>query len=641
MIRCPLGVWALALIALVPQTAQAAGGGTADVSVQWALGILPLVGGYVVVLLLSRRFDVPPLTIALGIGVLLGPTVLGRIPNVAFGQFLNDPAVRGANKLFSDLGVLALIFWAGSHLNLNEVKRRALIAGSVGLGGGLLIFVIGLGLAWVYLGLRPMNEDQRLSGAMLIAVLGMVAAVVTSVKVLDDVDLLKSRLGDTHFAICGVNELLAWTLLSLTFTLAQPGSGSVWSLILPPFFSILVTAMVLSARDVVGRKLLPRLLGQHPGMGEVVPTAFLVLIGLAALFSVFGTGLLYGAFLSGVLLGRWEALNGKKQSALLNFLKNVAVPVYFLTVGVQTNFVEHFSLSMAGLVLGLVAIRGIVCGVLCLLNGASAWESRSLATMQLIGGAIELAIVKLGVDRKIVNEELLTAVAIHVILSVAVVPVILRKLKGEAPQTLSELEQVTPFVGRVKLKGKKVTPQKLLSRLVERWAKAAAVRAERLTAESLTDILRGKERHGGVIGKTALRFAFANGLKHPLFAALHFPSEALWGERHQKIELLLVIIWPHPGTARLEHAIYAEIEDAVQLLDERNRGAFIASLQLSLGDSSSEFEVLAGGGTGEIRALGAGAETASNGDETNRLRREQHKEALRVLCRQRVAHHDE
>ena len=296
------------------------------------------------------------------------------------------------------------------------------------------------------------------------------------------------------------------------------------------------------------------------------------------------------------------------------------------------DFAKHFTFSMFALILGLVALRGAVTGILAWLIGASPWESRGLATMQLLGGAIELAIVKLGVDRGIASEELLTAVALHVMISVAGVPWLLKRLKGETPQVLSLLEAASPFVGRVKPTGRRITPQKLLSRVIGKWAKTPAVRAECLTSEHLLHLLRGKERHGGVIGKTALRFAFAKGLKSPLLSAISFPSEVTWGDRHQKIELLLIIIWPQPETTRLEYATYAEIEDAVQILDDRYRSEFIGLLSPSTNDSSTEFEVPPG-------MLNDSAVSPALGKET--LPKVNYEAALRLLCHGRELSHED
>src|SRR5215204_5161308 len=87
-------------------------------------------------------------------GVLIGPSVLGWVE------------VSEVLRVFSDLGVVLLLFWVGLQTRISEMRVVGRLAVSVGSAGVVLPFLAGIGLG---LALGESTETSVFLGAALAA----------------------------------------------------------------------------------------------------------------------------------------------------------------------------------------------------------------------------------------------------------------------------------------------------------------------------------------------------------------------------------------------------------------------------------------------------------------------------------------
>src|ERR1017187_8236244 len=163
----------------------------------------------------ARRLGFPLVFGELAAGILLGPTVLGRLsPSAQHGLFPGGvPSKMVAG--YTNVGVVLLLTVAGLEVNLGIVRRRgrsALLTSLMGivmpLAGGVLLGV-----------LLPdsdlMQPDKRLLFALFMGVALSISALPVIAKTLLDLGLFKTDVGLLVMAAAMIDDLAGWIGLSL------------------------------------------------------------------------------------------------------------------------------------------------------------------------------------------------------------------------------------------------------------------------------------------------------------------------------------------------------------------------------------------------------------------------------------------
>ena len=92
---------------------------------------------------IARRAKLPAVIGELFGGILLGPTILGRLaPGVELWLFPAGGTTASARAIVAKIGVIAFLFVAGLEINLHDVRRNSRAVAMTSLGGILLPFAI-------------------------------------------------------------------------------------------------------------------------------------------------------------------------------------------------------------------------------------------------------------------------------------------------------------------------------------------------------------------------------------------------------------------------------------------------------------------------------------------------------------------
>ncbi len=189
-----------------------------------------------------RRFGHPPLVGEILIGVLLGPTILGRAwPELQTAIFPADAVQHAMLETVSWFGVLFLLLETGLEVDASAAWRQrgpALRVGMIGVIVPLALgFALSLGLPDRYL----VDPEQRVMFALFLGTTMAISAMVIIARVLHDLDLVKSDLGLVTLCGYAVNDILAWMIFSLVLAAATQAAVSVASVALLLVFTLLFT----------------------------------------------------------------------------------------------------------------------------------------------------------------------------------------------------------------------------------------------------------------------------------------------------------------------------------------------------------------------------------------------------------------
>jgi predicted Kef-type K+ transport protein len=247
----------------------------------------------------------------------LGVKLLGLPPLIGFlaaGFLLNFVGVERNETLdaLADLGITLMLFTIGLKLNVKDLLKREVWAGTLVHMGAWTLCVGAFGLLLAVLSLPYFTEIDARAAALLAFALSF-SSTVCVIKVLEDGGETRSRHGKLCIGILVMQDVVAVMFL----VVATGKTPSLWALLL---FGLYFARPIL---DLVLSKV---------GHGEMVPlTGFLFALGGYELFSALGVKGDLGPLVIGTLLSAHPKASELAKS-LLSF-KDLFLIGFFLSIG--------------------------------------------------------------------------------------------------------------------------------------------------------------------------------------------------------------------------------------------------------------------------------------------------------------------
>ncbi len=358
-------------------------------------------------------------------GIVLGPTVFGILaPGIFHWLFISSANVTVARDAAIKIGMLFFLFYAGLEVNLSDLKTVGKRAVLIGLFGTLLPIAAGVGLVY----LLPRGfwgapvQKHFFSFALFIGMnLGNSANSVMA-RVLMDLGLIDTPIGTLIMTATIVDDLFNWTLFAIILSDIAP-SGSVSGGDLA--FSIVLSILFFAVMLVFGRWAGPPSLRwvrksvSWPS-GFIAVTALVVLLA-AAISEALGLHAFLGAFLAGVALGgeRDELVRKDAHDVIGNFVLSFFAPIYFISMGMTTDFIRNFDARLVVLILAVACVSKIGAVLL----GAKAAGMRVDREAWAIGfglnarGATGIILAGAGLVNRVIDERIFVGLALTAIVT--------------------------------------------------------------------------------------------------------------------------------------------------------------------------------------------------------------------------------
>ncbi|HEY0139077.1 MAG TPA: monovalent cation:proton antiporter-2 (CPA2) family protein [Nannocystis sp.] len=290
----------------------------------------------------------------LGLGAVLGYLAAGVAIGPSGFAFIHEV---DQTLHFAELGVVFLMFLVGLEL---QPARLWKLRAQVFEFGGLQVLVTTLLLApigWA-LGLSPV-------AAVVAGVALSLSSTAFVLQILAERRSLASPHGQAAFGILLFQDVAASPLLAVLPLLgearaAAASGGDVWSQV--GLALGVIVGLVIAGRYVLGP--LFRVVTGTRIRELSAALALLIVLATAMLMEAVGLSMALGAFLAGVLLA--DSPYRHELEADIEPFKGLLLGLFFVAVGMsaQLGIVAAQPLLVAGLVLGLVAIKAAVLAVL-------------------------------------------------------------------------------------------------------------------------------------------------------------------------------------------------------------------------------------------------------------------------------------
>jgi K+:H+ antiporter len=358
------------------------------------------------------RFGQPQVLGEILAGMLLGPTVFGRLaPETAAMLF---PDQGGIAFFFDGLITLAITLFllvAGMAVDLTSIWRQGKTATAVGLAGICFPFAMGFGAAWALPSLWGVGSNAHPTiFSLFFAAALSISALPVIAKILMDLGLYRSDFGMLVVGAAVFNDLIGWVIFAIVLGMAGGGGGTGTQAARVLWMTLAFTALTLTAGRWVVHRALAWVQAYSNVPGAVMAFAIVSALLGAALAEWIGIHASFGSFLVGVALGDSSHLREHTRTLFDRFVSFLFAPLFFATIGLRTDFLVHFDgLLFVSIVVIATIGKVIGCGLAARWAGMATREAWAVGFAMNARGAMQIILGLVALQGGLINERLFVA----------------------------------------------------------------------------------------------------------------------------------------------------------------------------------------------------------------------------------------
>jgi monovalent cation:proton antiporter-2 (CPA2) family protein len=357
---------------------------------------------------LSIRLGQPSVLGKVLVGIILGPALLGWVQNT---EILT---------VFSEIGVLLLMFLAGLETNLKDLNRNKKAALLVALGG-ILIPIIG-----GYIGSQ--FYDLSVGESIFIGLLLSATSVSISVQTLRELGWLNSKEGSTLLGAAVLDDVIVVILIAIAVSFFVGSDVSIALLIAKKilFFVIIILA---------SKWLIPKFLQVFSKfkVTEAILSAGLIICFSFAYFAEYlGIAGIIGTFFAGIAIAQTK-FKDEIEHKVEPIAYGIFVPFFFVSIGLAVSFDGIGDQVGFIIVFSVIAIltKFVGSGVGARLSGFNTKSSMGIGAGMISRGEVALILAVMGLESGLLPTQYYTAMVIVIIVTTLVTPPLLKVIFGK------------------------------------------------------------------------------------------------------------------------------------------------------------------------------------------------------------------
>lgn len=377
-------------------------------------------------------------------GILLGPSLLGRISPEAMHWLIPDAAtdphglVLTSLKMVAQLGVILYMFLVGLELNTQKISRQAHAAIAISHASIVVPFVLGAALAlWLY----PLLATQDVpftSFALFIGVAMSITAFPVLARILTDRKLDQTDLGVIALSCAATDDVTAWCLLAFVVGVAQTQVSSA-------VITTLLAVAFIAAMFLIVRPLALRWLAwaeKRGWNGHATPLLLTAVLCAGLCTEAIGIHAVFGTFLLGAVIPHDSRIAQDLTRKLRDVVTVLLLPAFFAVTGMNTR-------------IDLIAGWGdwLICGVIILVATAGKfggsvaaarftgldWRmSAALGILMNTRGLMELIVLNIGLSLGVISPKLFAMMVLMALATTIATSPLIQWLRPEDGRTATQ-----------------------------------------------------------------------------------------------------------------------------------------------------------------------------------------------------------
>jgi Kef-type K+ transport system membrane component KefB len=372
-----------------------------------------------------ERFNQPAMIGEILAGIILGPSILNIIHRTE------------EIRIISELGIFFFVILAGVEINIDEIlnslRGKNIIMPVISF---IIPFVCGFGVGILF------NLD--ITATFFLGLCISITALPVSVRILMDLGKLNTELGQKIISVAIFNDVLAlmffgmfWNNKNATLTIKSFLKVVFLSFLkLFAFIFILTIAYILVKKMVQKGNYIKVYLDKIVSILKIKEPLFTLFFIFILVFSTISENLgfhfIVGSFFASMLIS--ESLIGKEnlhiiQSSTSNIAMGLLAPIFFASIGLETNLFSLTNLSLVLVVLLIAFISKIISGYFAgRMTGLNPTTSLTLGVGLNARGIMELIIANIAFINNFINIEIFSILVLMGLVTTMLTPIFLKLL---------------------------------------------------------------------------------------------------------------------------------------------------------------------------------------------------------------------
>jgi Kef-type K+ transport system membrane component KefB/nucleotide-binding universal stress UspA family protein len=380
---------------------------------------------------LLSRLGQPAVVGELLAGIVLGPSILGRLAPGVF-DWLFPPAADQGAMLYGVawIGLLLLLAATGLESDLGVLTRLGRPAVLVTAGSLLVPLTVGFAVGFAVPAVLLGPEATTVVFAAFLAVALSISSLPVVARVLTELGMIRRNVGQLILAAAMSNDVIGWILLGLVAGLAGTGAIDLGGLGL----TLLAVGLFLGLSMTVGQRMIDGVLRSVAVTNGPATTGALVVVvfvfAMGAITQALHVEAVLGAFVAGLVVGRSRWRDERVVRLIETVAYGLFAPVFFASAGLRVDLGVFTDPQVAWWSLIIVAVASVTKFVGAMAGaragGLPNREGLALGAGLNARGALEIVIATVGLQLGVLNEASFGVIVVMAIATSVATPPLLR-----------------------------------------------------------------------------------------------------------------------------------------------------------------------------------------------------------------------
>ncbi len=377
----------------------------------------------------------PPVVGEILAGILLGPSLLGRLAPGA-SAYLFPPAVGPFLNIIAQVGVILYMFLVGLELDPALLRKRGHATVAISHASIVAPFLLGALIALLLYPRLSSSDVPFTCFSLFLGVSMSVTAFPVLARILTDRKIHKTRMGAIALTCAAVDDVTAWCMLAFVVSVATAQkSGAVTTLAMALGYIILMLVVI---RPAMVR--LSLVYGNRGRLTQgVLAAIFVALLLSASATELIGIHAVFGAFALGAMIPHDSGMARELTDRLEDIVIVLLLPAFFAYTGLRTQIglVSGWEQWMICALIVLVASAGKFGGsaIAARVTGLKWRDSAALGVLMNTRGLMELIVLNIGLEMKVISPTLFAMLVIMALVTTfATTPILHLITRGQEPE---------------------------------------------------------------------------------------------------------------------------------------------------------------------------------------------------------------
>lgn len=397
---------------------------------------------------LAQRCGQPRVVGQIFVGILMGPSLLGRLPGHLTYRIFPSSTLPFLTIL-AQVAVVIFMFVAGYELDRGSLRGQLRAVPLIAVAAFLVPMGLGSGLALTFKsGFASLGQPHTgQSFVLFLAVAVSITALPVLAAIAREHGIAGTPAGVAATTAAGIMDVAGWLVLAA----ALVGSGHQASRPWP--VTLLLLACFVAGMLLIVRPVLRWWIGRRGAlMAHPLPVALALALGSAWVTASLGLHPVFGGFLAGLTM---PSADGSPDADVVRPLEEVGtllLPLFFVVTGLSLNIGALDGIGLAALVLlcAIAIIGKMGPGYLASrIGGLSTRESATVAALVSTRGLTELIVLNVGLSAGLIDQQIFSILVLMALITTVLTAPLLALIRPvkQVPQASERSSVTLPLPG--------------------------------------------------------------------------------------------------------------------------------------------------------------------------------------------------